>query len=45
LERFRDHDLGYAKVDEIDDEDGYACYAGDEKFVPPSNIEEVVADT
>ncbi|KFZ16648.1 hypothetical protein V502_04989, partial [Pseudogymnoascus sp. VKM F-4520 (FW-2644)] len=39
-----DHDVGYAEVDEVDDEDGDGCEGGDEEFVAPPDVEEVVAD-
>lgn len=37
--------MGYAEIDEVDDEQGDGCEGGDEEFVPPPNVEEVVAYT
>lgn len=36
--------MGYAEIDKVDDEDGDGCEGGDEEFVPPPDVEEVVAD-
>ena len=36
--------MGYPEIDEVDYEEGDGGYAGDEEFVPPADVEEVVAD-
>lgn len=43
-ERKRDDDLGDVEVDEVDYEDGDRGECWDEEFVPPPDVEEVVAD-
>lgn len=36
--------MGYAEIDKVDDEDGDGGEGGDEEFVAPPDVEEVVAD-
>ena len=44
LELDGDDDGGYVEVDEVDDEEGDGCQAGNPPLVAPADIEEVVAD-
>ena len=39
------HNAGNVEVDEVYDEEGNGCEAGNPPFVSPANIEEVVADS
>lgn len=44
MQRDGDDDAGDAKVDKVDDEQGDGGEGGDEEFVAPADVEEVVAD-
>lgn len=39
-----DHNVGYAEIDEVDDEEGNAGDAWDEELVAPADVEKVVAN-
>jgi hypothetical protein len=44
LEGGRDHDLGDPEIDKVDDQQGDAGECWDEEFVPPPDVEQVVAN-
>jgi hypothetical protein len=37
--------LSYAEIDKVDDQDGDAGNGGDEEFMSPADVEEVVANS
>jgi hypothetical protein len=44
-ERDWDNNVGYTKIDEVDNKEGYTGDSWDEELVAPSNVEEIVSNT